>query len=228
MIDERRYDEDEVDRIFRLASEARDAGSRRPDVGRGLTLRELQEIGEEVGIPKELVTRAASTIEGGPEGGVRSVMGVPVGVSRTVDLPRPLTDDEWERLVVRLRRTFDTRGNIESSGGLRQWWNGNLQVHVEPGPSGYQLRLQTFKGNVRPMLSMSAAMLFVALFITVLALFADTTVDMVGPFTLAAIGIGVGAVSLGALPSWVRLRERQMDEIAKTALEWTALPAPEE
>lgn len=230
MNDERRYDEEEIDRILRLATETGDdGGTRRGDLGRGLTLRELQEIGEEVGIARESIAHAASAIEGREErGGVRRLMGVPVGARRIVDLPRPLTDLEWERLVVRLRRTFDARGHVESDGRLRQWWNGNLQVHVEPGPSGYQLRLQTFKGSLRPMLSLSAVMIFMAIFVTVSALVSGSVIDLGRPAMMAAIGLGAGAVSLGGLPGWARLRARQMDEIAATTLEWTELPPPEE
>ena len=63
MNSERRYTEDEVDRILDRATEpdlARGAGA---GGSMGLTLRELHEIGREVGIPEEVITQAASSLD---------------------------------------------------------------------------------------------------------------------------------------------------------------------
>lgn len=230
---ERRYDEEEIDRIFRIAAEARDStgrgGGSGPGTGSGMTLRELQEIGEEVGISRKLVARAASSLDTG-SGRTRMVrtLGAPTGVERSVALVRPVTDTEWERLVARLRRTFRAQGRVEVMGGLKQWSNGNLQVSLEPGESGYQLRMQTFKGNLRPVLSMAFSMVLAALVLVVVSLVAGTAINMLGPALLAAVGVGVGVLTVGGLPGWAERRARQMDEIADLAQEWTALPPPEE
>ncbi len=49
----------------------------------------------------------------------RTVLGLPIGVARTVDLNRRLTDEEWERLVVQLREVFNARGRTRTEGSLR-------------------------------------------------------------------------------------------------------------
>lgn len=237
MSGERLYDEDEIEEIFRRASEVRDASSRDGGggIGGGLTLPELQEIGEEVGISRERVAGAASTLDApsgsgavAAAGGARKLrrLGVPVGVERTVTLDRALTDLEWERLVARLRRTFRAQGRVEVMGGLRQWQNGNLQVSVEPTEDGYQLRLHTYKGSLRPMLSVTFATLFAAAFLVVVSLVAGTPINMLGPAFLGFMGVGVGVVTLGALPAWAATRARQMDEIGEAVRESTALPPP--
>lgn len=224
---ERRYDEDEVARILEVATEARSSAPVRADPGRGLTLSELQEIAEEVGISGELVARAAARLDAGAPAGREGPLGVPVRVWRSVDLPRPLTDSEWERLVVLLRRVFGARGSVESVGSLREWRNGNLVVSVEPSQSGQRLSLHTRKGDVTLFLSLGAGMMVIAaVLLVVSALMGDVEVRAI--MILALLGAaGVGA-NLARLPFWSRIRAGQMEEIAATVTEWTALPPGEE
>ena len=143
----RRYDEQEVSMILEQASqldtaEAPEAstsliGPAARETGRGLTLAELQAIGEEAGISAVAVTRAANAIARGdhlpPER--QSMLGLPVGVARTVVFDRRVTDAEWERLVVLFRRTFGTNGVVRGEGSLREWGNGRLRASLEPTAS---------------------------------------------------------------------------------------------
>ena len=223
MADERRYDEEEVARIFRIATEERTEAPTRGS-SRGLTLAEIQDIAEEVGVSRELVVRAAARVRT-PAGAERSgPLGVPIRVRRIVDLPRALTDAEWERLVTLLRRTFDAPGEPHESGNLRAWTNGNLQVMVEPGESGYQLRLSTRKGDVVPFLSVAASMLVIAVILVLLSLLTGGDLDVRAATLLGLLGaFGIGA-NLVRLPFWSRIRARQMDEIAASVSEWVAVP----
>lgn len=104
----------------------------------GLTLTELQEIGREVGISPELVREAANSLDAPAQRGSRRWLGLPIGVSRTIELDRKLSESEWERLVVDLRETFDARGSVRSEGNFKQWTNGNLQALVEPMGAGWR------------------------------------------------------------------------------------------
>ena len=63
MNDERRYTEDEVSKILDLAAEAESVRGAGPGGSTGLTLRELHEIGQEVGISEEIITRAATSLD---------------------------------------------------------------------------------------------------------------------------------------------------------------------
>ncbi|NNF14432.1 MAG: hypothetical protein HKN72_14485 [Gemmatimonadetes bacterium] len=230
MNDDRRYDDTEVEEIFRRAAESREGSPRQPALSPGgLTLRELQEIGEEVGLSKEVVARAAASVDVAPasSGKVRA-LGVPVGVDHTVSLSRPLVDEEWERLVARLRDTFKAPGQVEVMGRLRQWSNGNLRVSVEPTESGYQLRLHTHKGSVRPLVGGGLALVALALVLVVFSLMTGREVDAMGMVMLAIVGGGMAGVNLIQLPGWAATRARQMEEIGETVAAWTALPPPPE
>lgn len=114
---ERRFSETEVAAIFAQASEAQDQshGLQLPS-GQGLTLSELREIGREVGISSDEISKAAYSLSRGGAPALRGFLGSPIGVRQTIDLGRRLSDDEWERLVVDLRETFDARGTVRKDG----------------------------------------------------------------------------------------------------------------
>src|SRR4029079_7662585 len=76
---------------------------------------------------------------------VRRSFGLPIALSRVLELPRAPTDREWEQLISEFRTTFGSQGQTTSSGGLREWSQGNLHISVEPTERGEQLRLSTLK-----------------------------------------------------------------------------------
>src|SRR6266545_585244 len=108
---DRRYNDKGIAAIFRAATELPSIAER-AEVPRdeGLTLADLQAIGREVGIPADAVAQAAQALDVRPGAASRRFLGLPIGVSRTVNLNRRLTDEEWERLVVQLREVFNARG----------------------------------------------------------------------------------------------------------------------
>lgn len=222
---ERRYGEEEVAKIFERAAEAQQTARRQLPPGEGMTLADLQEIGREVGIPPELVTQAAVTLDQVGPPASRRFLGLPIGVGRTIELDRTLSDEEWERLVVDLRETFDARGTVRQDGSLRQWTNGNLQALLEPTESGHRLRLQTVKGDARAMMNGGLGLLGVAA-----ATFIAVAIGGLGDAgALTGVGflslMGAGMFGLGALrlPGWARLRRRQMEGVAARL----ALAAPQ-
>lgn len=206
--------------IFAEATKIEETG-RQPLARReGLTLVELQAIGTEAGIPARLVAEAALNLDRTDAPITRTMLGLPIGVGRTVELGRKLTDAEWERLVVDLRETFDARGSVRVDGSLRQWTNGNLQILLEPSAQGERLRMRTTNANAR---SAIVSGLMGAAIAAVLAAFGGTRL-LTDPGAMAAIGFtaitGLGMFAWGALrlPGWARTRLRQMTEVAARLL----------
>lgn len=223
---ERRYNDKEIAAIFRAAAEAQENTA--PDVPRdeGLTLTDLQAIGREVGIPGDAVAHAAQALDVRVGASARTILGLPIGVSRTVNLNRQLSDQEWERLVVRLREVFKARGRTRTDGSLRQWTNGNLQVLLEPTATGHRLRFGTMHGAARASIGAGFAALGVTATMAVVS-------ALNGTFAGAAPGMafvllaGLSMIASGALrlPRWARIRRRQMEELAAQVTEPpTALP----
>ncbi len=201
--------------IFRAAAEGPQSPQRAVPAEEGLTLTELQAIGREVGISPAAVAQAAQALDIRRGTASRTFFGLPIGVARTVNLNRRLTDQEWEHLVVQLREVFNARGSTRSDGSLRQWTNGNLQVLLEPTETGHRLRFRTMHGAARA--SIGAG--FAALAMAAAAAMATALRGHLGdamPGIALVLAMGVGMIVNGALrlPGWARLRGRQMDALA--------------
>lgn len=213
---DRRYDDAEVAAIFERAAEAQHTGQRQLTTGEGMTLTEIMEIGREVGIAPEQLAQAAKAVELRGRPTSRQFLGFPIGVGLSIDLDRKFSDEEWERLVVDLRETFDARGKLMQHGSLRQWSNGNLQALLEPTPTGHRVRLRTTKGDARGMMIGGLMMMG----FSVATAFAGVLrgVEDVGMLTslgfLATTGAAVFGVGGLRLPGWARIRKKQMEEVA--------------
>lgn len=216
MPDERRYSEEDVAAIFQRAAEAQQSARRQLPAGEGMTLAELQEIGREVGIPPELVAQAARSVDLAGRSTSQRFLGLPIGVGRTVDLGRPLSDAEWEQLVVDLRDTFDARGIVRYDGPFRQWTNGNLQALLEPTPTGHRVRLRTTKGDARGLMSAGLGFLGVAGAALAASMLAPGSMANAWSMALSFALLGLGMFGMGALrlPGWARQRQKQMEAVA--------------
>jgi hypothetical protein len=214
MQNDRRYDEQEIAEILRLATETDESPSP-PSAATGMTLAQIRDVAVEAGISVARIESAALSLGPAVTTPAARFLGAPRSVTRTFALDRPLSDDEWMRLVVVLRETFDARGTIESVGPLRTWYNGNLQVHVEPAEGGYRVRMSTFKGNVTERMVMGSAFLFMALLLG-LTIFLKKGLDagLIMSALFGALGLGaIGSARL-ALPAWAETRAAQMEAIA--------------
>jgi hypothetical protein len=213
---ERRYTEEEVSEIFARASEKEQATRRLLPANEGMSLAEIQEIGREAGLAPDLVAHAARSIDQPRPPQTPTLLGLPLGAARTVRLERRMTDDDWERLVVDLRETFNARGSVRVEGSLRSWSNGNLQVMVEPDGEGQRVRFRTIKGNARPAIFGGLAVIAWSAGMFVWQTMSDG-LSQSGAFELGLAALGGAAFfAYGALPlkGWATLRQRQMDELA--------------
>ena len=212
---ERRYSDEEVDAIFARASEAEQEGPQRLQSAEGRTLAELQAIGREAGLSSEAVAQAARALDQPSQPSPSRFLGLPLGVARTVTLDRRLTDQEWERLVVQLRETFNARGVLRNEGSFRSWSNGNLQVLLEPDGAGHRVRFRTMNGQSRALMLMGAGMTGVSLATMIAGMLfpGAESLSQFGSLTL----IGVVAFAFGALrlPGWAKLRQSQMEDLSE-------------
>lgn len=211
---ERRFSDAEVVQIFERATSGHALQASR--AAEGLTLAELQSIGQEVGIPAEQITRAALSLSPGEAKQTQRFLGMTTGVGHTVHLARKLTDEEWERFIVAVRETFNARGTMASQGSLKQWSNGNLQVLLEPTDAGHRVRFKTVKGDAPGMLGGGLVISAVAVIGEVTAVLTGVAHDvgLLASFgVLGAMGIGAAATTALRLPRWARARKAQMEEL---------------
>ena len=144
---------------------------------------------------------------------------MPIGVSRMVDLPRAPTDREWEHLIAQFRTTFGAQGHATTSGGLREWSNGNLHISVEPTEHGERLRLTTRNEGAVALNGFGIVMGGMSLLmgaVVAAAGKADKALVVVAMF--GGIALAAFAANIVRLPRWARERERQMEAIAEHAV----------
>lgn len=222
----RRYGDDEVREIFSLATTSGTTDQSLAAESGGLTLDELQHIGRQAGIDPALVAQAAARLDArGKPAPVRRSFGLRIGVSRVVDLPRAPSDREWEQLISEFRTTFGAKGRATTSGGLREWSQGNLHICVEPTEHGEQLRLSTLKEDAMVLNGLG-------LVLGVMSMFLGAIVAAAGKPGKALVVFGMlGGMSLAAfvanvvrLPRWARERESQMEAIAEHAVKLLSSP----
>ena len=226
----RRYLEQEIALILEQASAAQERAQDQGAIAlpttdqHGLTLQQLQEIGTDVGIAPEFVERAARAVDRGDlvPTQQRTWLGLPVGVARTIDFGRNVSDAEWDRIVVTLRETFEARGRLQRDGSFRQWTNGNLQALLEPSATGHRLRLSTRKGDVTLRVLIGAALLIPSPVLFGVAAMSPNGLSTAGIISVAATGV-IGLASLLSvgliLPRWARTRAAQMEHIAARTID---------
>jgi len=220
MTNERRYQDGEIQEILSLA--ANSAEVVRPAVSDegGLTLSELQDVGLEVGMDPGRIAEAAFAVDTRREVlPRRTSFGMPISVGRDIELPRAVTDREWELLVAEFRETFGARGQVTSHRGVREWSNGNLHAFLEPTETGHRLRLRTHKGGALALNTMGVVGLAMGLIL--LTTFLTSGASPVRLELLMMILVGMGGAALAtnivSLPRWAREREGQMEYLAGRA-----------
>ena len=222
MSDHRTYTEKEIAAIFKAAAEKQEELKGQRSASDGLSLTELQEIGKESGITPELIAQAAASLDATPEPDYsKKLLGLPLSISKTVELPGSMSEDAWLSLVAQMRVTFGAHGKLDHLGSLRTWRNGNLHISLESGPSGDVLRMRSLKGDAKPRLIGTLMGFLLAIFVIGEATLGSgsplLTIKVLVIATMIMMGLGVFALPVIQLPKWAAERERQMDQLAARA-----------
>ena len=143
------FTEEEAQRIFARAAERQHTAN---DAAPGFSMEELQEIGQAAGLSPEHIAAAVADVKAAaisPTLG-RTVMGIQTDVRRSRVVPGELTDEIWDGMVSRFRRTFKTQGITGRVGRAREWTGtnssgglSNLHVVAAPVEGGTQMTLET-------------------------------------------------------------------------------------
>lgn len=139
----RHFSEEEARRIFARAAERQ---HRRPALGEGLTLEDLQAIGREAGIDPAHVAAAAA--EDATPYQPPMWAGVLLRTQRVRRLVGPVDDVAWGRILDVLRERHQTSGAAEQIGDRRSWtvYEGSLlgeRVRIETTPEGTDLTVES-------------------------------------------------------------------------------------
>lgn len=108
---------------------------------------------------------------------------------------------------------------MTSSGGHREWSQGNLHISVEPTEHGEELRLSTLKRDAKALNVVGftmGGMSVVMGAVTAAAGKPEKALVMVGLF--GGVALAAFGANLVRLPRWARERKRQMAAIAEHAV----------
>lgn len=218
-MDERRYGEEAVRAILALAARRAAGVDRAARTSSDLTLRDVQDIAAEAGIPAAAVQRAASEWEA-RRSTVPAVAGSGVaGELREVRfLPGRASDAAWERTVGELRARFGRHGILSDLGQAREWISHDtpgdgILVRIEPdGDGGSTLLIrQNIRNNASlPIILGSTFALMAALLATLflIAGFEAATALVVG--LIAFLGAGSYGGGRLAVKAWAGRRQERL------------------
>ncbi len=221
------FDDVEVQRILKRASEQQQASERRELArGAGTSLSSLREIAEEVGIEPRFVDAAAREValrrDHRP---AKEFMGVPDELRIQRVLPDKVDDDEWIRIVDDLRATFGTAGHVSHYGRVREWQSGasstsggdySIHLRLEETEDGTAL---TLAQNIRNQTQLPKVLgaTFGGLGVTFLALIPAMSA-VVPPLLFAGGNILAGAgLLLGGMNWTARWARRRMERFEASA-----------
>ncbi|MEL6770262.1 MAG: hypothetical protein AAFP18_04280 [Bacteroidota bacterium] len=134
MPDRERYSEAEVQAILKRAAERQHRADLSAEArASGLSKNELEHVAAAAGIDPEHVRAAALEVERGTAPTAAPTLleraaGAPTRIHLERTTSGHLDDALWQKLVVELRRTFDTPGIPDQLGAIREWRsNPNVQ-----------------------------------------------------------------------------------------------------
>jgi hypothetical protein len=143
----RLYTEKDISAILRRATEMQRTRGR--DDTPGLSLEELQQVAEDVGIEPDLVRRAALEMEEGETPKSDRLFGGPVEIDREWMIDGELTDERWEDALGEIRRTYSAEGEVRREGRTWDWVHRDQmggRVHVSMSPAGSKTRFRISYG----------------------------------------------------------------------------------
>lgn len=217
-----RFSEEEARQVFARAAERQHADESAPA---GLSLSELQEIGQAAGLDPDHVAAAVAEVRGArPVAPSATFLGVDVEPSASRVIPGEVTDEAWGQMVGRVRLTFKTIGVTSDVGPVREWQGtnssgglSNLRMTAEPVDGGTRLVLETSKADAarqyRSIFAFSAAM---AVLIAAMGLAKGDGGDL--GFWVLVFGFALASVLLPLIGSrgqarWAERRRSQFDSL---------------
>lgn len=230
---ERHYAEDEARLVFQRAA-ARQEAVRAASKTKGtrLTLRELQQIGNEAGIDPAFVAAAAAELDQ-PEPQQRSSFFGPQDLQLERVLPGSMSESAWEAIVNELRNTFDMPGIASQVGAAREWTpSGESPVRVVAKPEEDMTRLtidQSLKEYAQMAPAFGIAFTLVSALLGVLSLLGND-INWAPALTFLALAIITFFAARYGTNLYADRQERRLDRILDrlelVALKDAATPTP--
>lgn len=214
----RTYSQDEVREIIRRAAETTAERERLQSDDSGLSINDLADLATATGIDPQIMIDAARSLDREVEETFeKRLLGVKISAAHAIRVEGSFSEADWQALVADLRSTFEAKGKLNQTSGLREWSNGNLHVLVEPAGGDTIIRMRTVNGGAQRMGAAGMAMTF-AMVIMMMSAFpeARSTGDLFGTVMLVFAALfGAGALLVTRIRGWSRTRQAQMEALGR-------------
>lgn len=219
------FSDDEIRQILaRAAARQNDSEQRQLGERSGITLGALQEIARDAGLdPLHIEAAASDVLLRRDTVPVKTRLGFPTELRAQRLVGSGVSDAEWERIVVDLRRTFRSSGTVSQFGPVREWISGN-----EASGSAVHIRLEPADGGTRMTINQSTKMMsqlvygmagafgsmgaFFAILVAVLG-----TLPIFLPLFFLVLGVLFGLGGWGVYRSWVPRQEEKFRTVLDRA-----------
>lgn len=212
------YTKKEISKVLTKASEIQTASDLHDDQD-GLTEEELIHVAAEVGISKEAIIEALQTIDE-PDLNEQTYS-VINGTSRIQDVSTvkgEITDDQWEDLVLEIRKVTGGIGKINKTGRTYEWEQRKSDFgykHFSFTPKNGQTKIQMVS-SWGPFKTLAGFLSFFFGFVVALIAFKEISGKQLALMIAPFFGLGGFAMSRFFLKSYFEKQKRQLSKLTHT------------
>lgn len=225
----RRYSDKEISALLKRAMELQQSGSSVPEMGRGITLADLQKIAAEVGIEPHHLQVAAAELEA--EGGLGErfhLLGGPLSINLERIVEGEIPEEKWEALVEEIRRSLGQMGTPSKFGNSLEWTTkdeATMPVHVTVSPREGQTKIRIMSQFGGMAGAIHAPTLSIGVFVALLALTLPLPL-FVNIGIYGGIVAGLFAGTRFVFGAWARKQKRKMKRLLDRLAALVTPPAP--
>ena len=156
--DHRRYDDREIALVLKRAAELEDRRTLGSS-GKGMTLAELEQIAQDVGLDPDLVAEAALELDARRGEGGTALLGPPATRKASQLVSGQIDEEGFRALVEVVDRRIPEQGIVTAALGTVRWTGKgrfkSTQVSIAPAGDGTRIQAtQRFREQVRPALQL--------------------------------------------------------------------------
>lgn len=220
----RSYNEKELRALIQRATELHEEASGGSE--RSLSLEEIEHIASELGLPPEYMRTAALELENRDNSDNKfSLWGAPFIIDQTRVVEGTMTEEQWQHIVLELRRFSGRTGKASEVGSAREWTHAlgesdegisftRTQVTLRPEQGQTSIQIRKRYGGIAV-----AAYLGTFFFSTLLTIFTIEAFDgmglpdLVNFAILGGVVFGALAVVRGSISLWARRQKERLKRL---------------
>lgn len=222
----RRYNEKEIGALIQRATELHERTKEDPE--RSLSLSEIQHIAAELGLPPEHIQRAAVEMKHRLDADrTFSFWGGPFVMGETRVVDGAMSEEQWEEMVLELRRFTGRTGQITEVGRAREWTHALgesnegisfTRTQANMRPSGDQTRVEIRKhyGGAIPAYVATFVLSLILAILTIVALDDAGLPNLINIAVLGASLLGPLALVRGWISVWAKREKERLRRFADT------------